>query len=359
MVDKIIEFNESNPTVDEIEKFQNEVILTGNARYIYLLAQFVDGVDIDLLTKHIIELNDSRYIRFFMRSIKGVDYNILVNKVLESEDAKYVYYCLFDTKNMPHEYFIKFAKRIYELKDIKYLGALFYYYFNIKKYDSEEMFELLNVILKDNNVDIVVNKENVLSVIDSLRKKIKYPLSDKVTDSFTSNCYKGRNGLVPDMIVCHRCNEFNKTLNMFYDPVCEVSSHFVIDETGEVKQVVDLPDSAWENGTSLNDTSDVYYKFSKNELVKNRAVNANYFTFSIEHISFDGNLTDKQYEASLNVMKKIITFIETTYHIEFLIDREHIVGHQELNPIVRTVCPGDYFPFERLIKDLKDWKNVL
>lgn len=359
MIDKIIGFNTLNPTIDEIDKFQNEVILTGSARYIYLLAQYVDGVDIDLLTEHVIQSNNFHYIRFFLRSIKNVNYKLLVNKVLESQDAKYVYYCLFDTKNMPHEYFIQFAERLYELNDIKYLGALFYYYFNIKKYNSEEMFEILKQVLKDNSCNIEVRKENVHKLIENLRKEIKHKLSGLVTEGFSPNCYNGRNGLVPDMIVCHRCNEFNKTLNMFYNPVYEVSSHFVIDETGEVKQVVDLYDSAWANGTSLSDTSDVYYKFSENELVRNRQVNANYFTFSIEHISFDGNLTDKQYDASLEVMKKIITFVESTYNIEFSIDREHIVGHRELNPVVRTVCPGDFFPFERLINDLRKWKGML
>lgn len=92
-------------------------------------------------------------------------------------------------------------------------------------------------------------------------------------------------------------------------------------------------------GTSLNEDSDVYYKFSSSKLISNTKDNANYFTFSIKHESFDGSLTEKQFNSTVKVMKDI--------------DKDHIIGHNEVNPIVKPKCPGNKFPFDRIIQALK------
>lgn len=34
--------------------------------------------------------------------------------------------------------------------------------------------------------------------------------------------------------------------------------------------------------------------------------------------------------------------------------RNYIVGHNEINPILRTKCPGSKFPFDRIINTLKE-----
>lgn len=103
--------------------------------------------------------------------------------------------------------------------------------------------------------------------------------------------------------------------------------------------------------------SDAYYKFAKSEFVKNNPVNANYYTFSIEHESMDGSLTDKEYNSSLKTMIQIIDYLKNKYNYDFIIDREHIIGHNDVNPIVRTKCPGEKFPFNQLINDLKKHYN--
>lgn len=49
-------------------------------------------------------------------------------------------------------------------------------------------------------------------------------------------------------------------------------------------------------------------------------------------------------------------YIKNTYGVDFKIDEqhiEHIVGHHDLNPIVRLSCPGDKFPIKEIIQDLK------
>ncbi len=171
---------------------------------------------------------------------------------------------------------------------------------------------------------------------------------------FSKNCYVGRKDYIPDMIVLHSTPSFVKGVNNFYDETKEVSAHFIINNDGDVKQIVSLDDSAWANGTSLNQDSDVYYRFAKNEIVKNRDYNANYYTFSIEHVSVDGELTDEQYASSKEVIKKIIKYIKEKYDYDFIIDDKHIVGHRDVNPIVRTVCPGNKFPMDRIIKELQE-----
>ena len=53
-------------------------------------------------------------------------------------------------------------------------------------------------------------------------------------------------------------------------------------------------------------------------------------------------------------MKRIIKFVKEEYGYDVPINNEHIIGHIEVNPIVRTKCPGEKFPMERIINDLKN-----
>ena len=79
----------------------------------------------------------------------------------------------------------------------------------------------------------------------------------------------------------------------------------------------------------------------------------NYYTFSIERESFDGSLTKEQLQSSINVMKDIIKYLKDKYNYDFIIDRKHIIGHNEVNPIVRTKCPGKKFPYDIIINELR------
>lgn len=166
-------------------------------------------------------------------------------------------------------------------------------------------------------------------------------------------CYKGRKNYIPNIIVCHINNTYHGAITHFYNKSDEVSCHYLIRRDGHVKQIVSLDDSSWANGTSINESSDVYYKFAVSPLVNTINDNANYFTFSIEHESFDGSLTDAQINSSVKVIKEIIKYLKDKYNYDFKIDREHIIGHNEINPIVRPKCPGNQFPFDKIIDSLK------
>ena len=79
--------------------------------------------------------------------------------------------------------------------------------------------------------------------------------------------------------------------------------------------------------------------------------NPNRYTISIEHEGYgsnggDGNLTEQQYQATLRLHRQLIN----KWNIP--IDRNHIIGHFEIDKINRPNCPGKAFPWDRLMKDL-------
>lgn len=354
MVDKILEFSQGEKTLSEIRQFEKEIISTKNARYIFLFAKYIKKANIKLLSEEILKINDKRYIHFFIRSIRNIDYEIFINKILEYNDARYLFYIVYDTKLLPQKNIVDIGKKIYELNDVEYLNMFLYYFFVVANLKNDEIFKILSDSLKKYDIKNVTN-ENYKEVLLSLQKSIPKKVLNESTKgtNYSSNCYIGRKEWIPDIIVCHISSNYEKMINTFYDSCSEVSSHFVVAMDGRYKQIIDLDNSSWANGTSLSQDSDVYYKFATSEIIKNREENANYYTFSIEHESYDGNLTEEQYKTTLLLMKKIINYIKKKYNYDFEIDRKHIIGHKEVNPIVRTICPGELFPFEKIINDLK------
>jgi N-acetyl-anhydromuramyl-L-alanine amidase AmpD len=316
-----------------------------SARDIFYYAYY-NNTDISYLSKLILDTKDLKYIKLFLTHIKEADKSLFLDFILSTNNARYIYNVWLDID----EYVLKtklFLNKLIELNNKEYLFLMAYNYFIVKNLYDEEIFNLIQTFYKE--IKITNYKDILRKLFAESKNKYKIDIN-----GYTNNCYKGHNGVVPFIIVCHISSRYEKILYNFYDEKSDVSSHFVISRTGNVSEVVSLDDSAWANGTSLNETSDVYYKLAKNKYVRETAMNANYFTFSIEHESFDGTLTDEEYKASLNVMKKIIKYLKDTYNYDFIIDEEHIIGHSDVAPIVRTKCPGNNFPFKRLINDLKN-----
>lgn len=313
-----------------------------NARDLFYYSYLFD-VDV---TEKILATKNNRYIRLYINHAKQIDKSIFLNYVLKSEDAAFVYYLWYDNEeyNMNSKYTYLFTKKLIELKSERYVGLLLYNYFVVKKLNDECMINIASSIMKCDKKDIINTLEKLLK-----KEKDSYEIN---YDKYTKNCYKGHNNLIPFIIVMHISNVYERIIDTFYNDKSEVSSHFVVARSGEYKQVVDLNDSAWANGTSMNESSDIYYLLAKNKFAKSIKENCNYYSFSIEHESFDGSLTEKQYKTSLMIVKKIIKYLKDTYDYDFIIDREHIVGHNEINPVVRTMCPGKKFPFNRFINDL-------
>ncbi len=172
--------------------------------------------------------------------------------------------------------------------------------------------------------------------------------------SKSPNYWNGRNGWKPDIIVCHITEgSFNSAVSWLTNTESRASAHYVVGAKGEVENLVDLKNTAWCNGDINKPT---------NTIVKSRGSNPNYYTYSIEHEGFSykdryGDLTESQYQSTLKCMKEIIRHMKNEYNVDFQIDRNHIIGHYEINSIGKVNCPGKNFPFNKIINDLKQWSQ--
>lgn len=167
-----------------------------------------------------------------------------------------------------------------------------------------------------------------------------------------------RNGWKPDMIVSHITEgSYASAISWLCNPKSEASAHFVVSKKGEITQLVDIREAAWCNGTSTNSAKSNYYNNSSLKIVRDRKTNANYFAISIEHEGFfsqgKGQLTPEQLKATIWLHKHIIAEVKRIYGIDIPIDREHIVGHYQIDPIRKPNCPGQNFQWDELLKELK------
>lgn len=172
-----------------------------------------------------------------------------------------------------------------------------------------------------------------------------------------------RQGRKPDMIVSHIMEGYYETgIGWLCNPQSQASSHFVVSKKGEITQLVNIRESAWVNGTSTDSKKNNHYSKSSLKLVRDRKTNANYYTIGIEHEGFSnqgqGKLTPEQFKATVWLHKYIITEVKKIYGVDIPVDREHIVGHYQIDPIRKPNCPGKAFQWDDLIKELKGGGNV-
>lgn len=168
----------------------------------------------------------------------------------------------------------------------------------------------------------------------------------------------GRKGWKPDMIVSHITEgSYAGAVSWLSNPQSQASSHFVVSKKGEITQLVDLKEAAWINGTAISPSSNNFYGKSLLKLVRDRKTNANYYTIGIEHEGFSkdgqGKLTDAQFKATVWLHKHIIAEVKKIYGVSIPIDRQHVVGHYQIDPIRKPNCPGKNFQWELLLKELK------
>lgn len=178
----------------------------------------------------------------------------------------------------------------------------------------------------------------------------------KIVQSPSPN-YSSRGDWVPDMVVCHIAEgTYGGTLAWFANKSSQVSSHFLVGKNGEVAQCVDLKMAAWCNGTTVgtSTTDSRLHVHSTLDIVRSRKTNANNYTISIEFegrwSESKGALTAPQLQSAISLIRHISASIKSIYGVEIPVDRQHIVGHCEINPITKPNCPGSYFPFQALIE---------
>ncbi|MFA7204195.1 MAG: peptidoglycan recognition family protein [Candidatus Caldatribacteriota bacterium] len=163
----------------------------------------------------------------------------------------------------------------------------------------------------------------------------------KINQRFSPNFTKGRKGNKIIAIVSHQtAGRGLGSLTWLCNPVSQASAHYLILRDGTIYQLVKDENSAWHAGI-VNKPSWKFYN----------SINPNYLTIGIEHecypeVGGDGNLTEQQYKATLWLHKQLIQ----KYNIP--IDKDHLIGHYQIDSINRPNCPGKAFPWDKLMKDL-------
>lgn len=175
----------------------------------------------------------------------------------------------------------------------------------------------------------------------------------------TPNFNVGRKGqVVPIMIVCHRtCGSFDGAVSWLCNKESKASSHFVVAKDGRVVQLVDIKDTAWCNGTSIDASNSRYYKNSTIDVVRNTKASANDYTVSIEFEGLsneNGELTDVQFTTAVGLIKHIKSEVKRLYDYDIDYTLDEIVGHCHITPKWKPNCPGKDFPFERLVIKLNE-----
>lgn len=166
------------------------------------------------------------------------------------------------------------------------------------------------------------------------------------------NHFNGRNGWKADMIVFHQTGGTSAAdaLSWYLRQGSDCSPHFVIDTNGDVYQLVDLDNGAWCNGTGVNPNQKLYYGKATSRLVHDRKTNANYYTYSMEFVHCQyGNITEAQIAAAVELIKTVIIPHMQKNGVTPQINRDHFIGHCEIDPVGRAFCPGKQFPYARII----------
>ncbi|MCL2360905.1 MAG: peptidoglycan recognition protein family protein [Defluviitaleaceae bacterium] len=165
----------------------------------------------------------------------------------------------------------------------------------------------------------------------------------------------GRQNQLPDFIVCHITGgSFTSAINTITNPASQVSYHFVVSRDGTVVQAVNIRDTAWANGTTINgDNRD--NKHSTIPVIRSRRRNANQYTVSIGFAdSSAGELSAAQLAAGVNLVLHIRSQVKEIYGLEIPMEKSNVIGHHEITPITRPFCPGPRFPFGELLQRVNE-----
>lgn len=160
----------------------------------------------------------------------------------------------------------------------------------------------------------------------------------------TNNHFQGRNGHRPIAIVDHiMAGSLNATTSWFSNPQSEASTHYGIGKDGRIYQFVRVENGAYGNGPINKPDMSVPWLA---ECV-NRKINPNFVTISIEHEGQPGEaFTERMYQATLWLHRYLIQ------NFNIPNNRNHFVGHFQIDRVNRPNCPGNTFPWDRLMKDL-------
>lgn len=158
------------------------------------------------------------------------------------------------------------------------------------------------------------------------------PLTDKIIETpkvwRDANGNPTRFGWRPDMVVLHIMEgSLSGTDAWFQNPTAGGSSTYGVGKSGAVHQYAC---ESWAPKANSNAN-----KSTARLVLERGSVNPNFYTISIEHEGFTGNpwpdaLFIKSAQLTADICKR--------WNIP--VDRDHIVGHYEIDAVNRPRCPG-------------------
>lgn len=138
--------------------------------------------------------------------------------------------------------------------------------------------------------------------------------------------FSSREGYKPEIIVIHiSAGSLTSMTSWFSTPNSQASAHYGIGKDGSILQYVLEENKAWTNGRVNNPS----YKLYK------QGVNPNLYTISIEN---EGQDLDDAPVEQMRTLCELIKDIAKRWNIP--LDRDHIIGHFEIDAINRPYCPS-------------------
>lgn len=143
-------------------------------------------------------------------------------------------------------------------------------------------------------------------------------------------------GTVPSMVIIHTCEGgYAGCWGWLKNSASGVSAHYVVNESGsEVTQLVREAQKAWHIGATYNCSLNNSSQCGKN------GQSSNNFTVGIEHGGFGSQASWSS--GLINTSSKLVCDITRSHNIPR--DRQHVVGHGQLQPYNRT-DPGPNWPW--------------
>lgn len=152
------------------------------------------------------------------------------------------------------------------------------------------------------------------------------PVQKRVLTNPSPNFYEGRDTHKPIAVVIHRSGgSLSSCDSWFADRHSQVSAHYCVGKDGTVHSYVYEFDTAYHAGVAASPTWKLY----------NSKINPNLVTIGIEHEGLEDDVwTDVQKNASAILIKNI------SNRWGIFLNRDHIIGHYEINGSTRPNCPA-------------------
>ncbi|MCL2754323.1 MAG: peptidoglycan recognition protein family protein, partial [Oscillospiraceae bacterium] len=158
---------------------------------------------------------------------------------------------------------------------------------------------------------------------------------------------------IPDMIVFHTTGGTTRSaINWLNNPTSEVSYHFIIAGDGTITQHVDITHWAYANGTNVENPTNVnHISRATHPTVIERNTNANFYTIAIAFGDMpESSPSYAQMDAAAWLIQHVRWEVLQIYGTTLVIDREHVIGHNQINSVRKADCPGRNFPFTRILR---------